>query len=124
MSSVILTNTRENRKTRVFKVSDFIRVSNTKIGQVKGFFTHQLGSQHRIFAVIEPTDRPVYKRGIIRVDAYDGEDLDPIIQVPRFCLSGETIIIGLPKIDSQRLYVTATKEAGQFWCCDWDAYFM
>lgn len=124
MSSFVPTNTRENRKTRVFKVSDFIRVSNTMIGQVKGFFTHQLGSHHRIFALIGLTNSPVYKSGIIRVDAFDGEDLDPIIQVPRFCLSGETMIIGLPKIDSQRLYVTATNEAGQFWCCDWDAYFM
>ena len=100
MNPIILINTRENRKTRVFKVSDFIRVSNTKIGQVKGFFTHQLGSQHRIFALVEPADRPVYKRGIIRINAYDGEDLDPIIQVPRFYLNGETIIIGLLKINS------------------------
>ena len=92
-----LDSTSERRIT--LACGDVVIYREKQIGLLKHIFVHEtnLGAEHRrLFAVITPID--------------DTHLLDPILQLPRLrlrasAIEDELIIVGLPVIKAEKLYV-------------------
>ena len=52
------------------------------------------------------------------------EEADPILSAAIFTMSGERMIIGLPAVSAQRIWVVPALKDDEFWFIDQDIYFM
>ena len=77
-----------------------------------------------MFALLVLADRNLPRQGLIRTAEDEGENVDYILQVPTFRMSRKTVIVGLPALQPQRIWVTPTQKPGQYWYIDWDIYYI
>ena len=103
-------------------VSQFVRVREAHIGKIIGIFTHVRGKTRRLFAVLLLADGVFRHRGIIENTQSPGATADPILFTPTFQLTKKRVIVGLPSIDSQPIWVTPAIEPDTFWFMDQDIY--
>ena len=103
-------------------VSQFVRVREAYIGKIIGTFTHVRGKAHRLFAVLVLADGFFKHRGMIENTQSPGATADPILFTPTFKLTKKRVIVGLPSIDSQPIWVTPAIKPDTFWFMDQDIY--
>ena len=103
-------------------VSQFVRVREAHIGQIIGIFTHVRGKARRLFAVLLLADGVFRHRGIIENTQSPEATADPILFTSTFKLTKNRVILGLPSIDSQPIWVTPGIEPDTFWFMDQDIY--
>ena len=96
-------------------VSQFVRVREAYIGKIIGIFTHVRGKARRLFAVLLLADGVFGHRGIIENTQSPLATAGPILLTPNLKLTKERVIVGLPSIDSQPIWVTPAIEPDTFW---------
>ena len=115
-------------KIVTFKLNDYVKLPHARIGKIEGIFTHQLLKKNFLFAVITLADGNFPDIGITAAlrdsETGDASTKDPILRTPIFRMSDEQIIVGLPQIGSQRIWVVPGLEEGELWYIDWEIYFM
>lgn len=115
----------KNNHNVIYKLGNFIRLSESRIGQIDGIFTHQLSHKNYAFVVVTLAEGEFGERGVRTVDMEeDSDDVDPILQAQVFRMSDCRMIVGLPRVGSQRIWVTEAIEDGEMWLHDWDIWFM
>jgi hypothetical protein len=110
----LLTEHSKNRKTVTFSVNDFFRVRATMIAKIHKIFTHTRVDECRLFAVVELANGDFESGGIIEKAEDVNEDMDPILRAPIFQLTGSRVIVGLPSIIPQQIWVVPARAAGEF----------
>jgi hypothetical protein len=73
---------------------------------------------------MELADREFESGGIIENAEDMNKDNDPILRAPAFRLSGSCVIIGIPSLNPQQIWVVPTRTSGEFWWIDQDIYFL
>jgi hypothetical protein len=115
---------RRTNRTITFQLNTFVRVRKDTIGSISGIFTHYHDKARRLFIVIEVADGDFRQRGVIESAQDPSTNSDPILCAHTFKMAGERIIVGLPSIGTQRIWVVPAITAGEFWFIDQDVYYM
>ena len=115
---------RKTNHATTFQLNTFVRIRNDTIGLTCGIFTHYHDKGRRLFIVIEVADGDFRQRGVIESAQDTSINSDPILCAHTFMMTGTRIIVGLPKIGSQRIWVVPALTAGEFWFTDQDIYYM
>jgi hypothetical protein len=109
-------------RTVTASISQFVRVYGAHIGKVQGVFTHTRGKVRRLFAVVLLAEGVFEHRGVLENAHNPNATADPILFTPTFKMTEERIIVGLPSIDTQPIWVTPALEPDTYWFIDQDIY--
>ena len=115
---------RKTSRATTFQLNTFVRVRNDTIGLISGIFTQYHDKGRRLFLVIEVANGDFRQRGVIESAQDTSINSDPILCAHTFMMTGTRIIVGLPKIGAQRIWVVPALTAGEFWFTDQDIYYM
>lgn len=99
----------------MFRLNDFIRISNDAIGKVEGIFTHRYYSKRHLFVVVKPANGVFDQQGIAAAMLSDGPEWDPILKTRRVVVGNDRLIVGLPSIHTDRLWIVPSNEDGVYW---------
>lgn len=125
LNSLTSANTvRRTNRAITFQLNTFVRVRKDTIGSISGIFTHYHDKARRLFIVIEVANGDFRQRGVIRSTQDSSVNIDPILGAHTFTMAGKRIIVGLPSIETQRIWVVPAIVAGEFWFIDQDVYYM
>ena len=95
-----------------------------KIGKIIGIFTCVRSAMRRLFVVLQLADGVFEKRGVFEGVHASSANADQILFTPTFRMTNERIMVGLPGIDTQPIWVAPAIEAETFWFIDQDIYYM
>lgn len=82
-----------------FACGDYVQYQGDLIGRIDRIFVHEISrGQKRLFAILT------------KCSAHPQQNLDPSFESPLLQLSDDTIIVGLPAISGQKIYVLPLKD--------------
>lgn len=93
---------------RNFAVGDYVRFHGNKVGRIDGIFTHIYNQERRAFIVL--------------TSAILSDIRHALLDLP-FVEDGPAIIVGLPAIEPESLYVINDKEGKKVWV-NWQVEFL
>jgi hypothetical protein len=109
-------------QTVTASLSQFVRVQGAQIGKLQGVFTHVRGKVRRLFTVVLLAEGVFEHCGVLENADNPSATADPILFAPTFRMTEERVIVGLPSIDTQPIWVTPAVKPNTFWFIDQDIY--
>jgi hypothetical protein len=97
-----------------FSTNNFVGIRNCRVGRIDGVFLHTLAGRDRLFLVVTYID---YR-------ANTTSELDPVLQLPVYRLTGDRDIIGLPGVATEKMWVLGWLKEDQVVHVDYDIFFM
>jgi hypothetical protein len=94
------------------------------VGQIAGIFTHVHSKARRLFIVLDLAEGDFQKRGVIEAVLDPSNRCDEVLRTPTFKLAGRRMIIGLPSVSAQHIWVVPAMSPDIFWIIDQDIYVM